>query len=471
MSILRLNIALLLLILIVSGSSVFAQRGSETVPEEFIPEVNFDLAQDRLSCIEREVPLHFNSIVHSFIEYFVIRDRAYTRMVMQRKELYFPLFEEKLKKYGLPDELKYLSIIESGLNPVAISRAGAAGLWQFMPYTGSSFGLHQDWYIDERMDPEESTEAACKYLKQLYKMFGDWPLALASYNAGPGNVRKAIRRSGYKKTFWEVYDYLPRETRSYVPQLVAMIYTLNYADQHNLFVDQQQYLPEYDTISVSQYFHLETFTNQLDICFDDIVRLNPHVKRGALPDEIRNFPLRVPSDLKPYITANRNVLYDTASKVGKSHLEYLARNTPGSTYGRQRIVYRVRSGDVLGKIALQYNVRIADLKNWNRISGNIIRVGQRLNIWVLPNYSSQTKDLYASSEVVKPVPTVSNAVKKPAASTVASTSGKYYTVQNGDTLWDITKLYKDLTIERIKELNNLTGDKIKPGQKLLIGID
>ena len=197
MSRLRLQIAVILLGLILSGSFTFAQR-SKTVVEEFIPEVNYDLAQDRLSCIQGEVPLTFNRKVHAFIEYFTIRDRAYTRMVMKRQELYFPLFEKKLKEYGLPDELKYLSIIESGLNPVAISRAGAAGLWQFMPYTGSSFGLHQDWYIDERMDPEESTEAACKYLKQLYRMFGDWELALAAYNAGPGNVRKAIRRSGNK---------------------------------------------------------------------------------------------------------------------------------------------------------------------------------------------------------------------------------------------------------------------------------
>ncbi|MEL7147627.1 MAG: transglycosylase SLT domain-containing protein, partial [Bacteroidota bacterium] len=346
----RLQIFVMFFSLYSIGQQAFAQR-NKTVLEEFIPEVNYDLAQDRLSCIEGEVPLNFNSKVHSFIEYFAIRDRAYTRMVMKRKELYFPLFEKKLKEYGLPDELKYLSIIESGLNPVAISRAGAGGLWQFMPSTGRYFGLHQDWYIDERMDPEESTDAACKYMKQLYKMFGDWELALASYNAGPGNVRKAIRRSGYKKTFWEVYKYLPRETRSYVPQLVAIIYTLKYADQHNLYVDEQQYLPSYDTIKVSQYFHLETFSNQLNICFDDIARLNPHVKRGALPDKIRDFSLRVPSDLKEYIAANRKVLYDTASKVGKKQLEYLARNTPGSTYGRKRVVYRVREGDVLGKIA------------------------------------------------------------------------------------------------------------------------
>lgn len=467
---LRLHIVYLLLGLILSGTMAFAQR-SKTVLEEFIPEVNYDLAQDRLSCIEGEVPLNFNSKVHSFIEYFTIRDRAYTRMVMKRKELYFPLFEEKLKKYGLPDELKYLSIIESGLNPVAISRAGAVGLWQFMPYTGSSFGLHQDWYIDERMDPEESTEAACKYMKQLYKMFGDWELALASYNAGPGNVRKAIRRSGYKKTFWEVYNYLPRETRSYVPQLVAIIYTLKYADQHNIFVNQQQYLPEYDTIKVSQYFHLETFTNQLGLCFDDIARLNPHVKRGALPEKVRDFPLRVPSDLKDYIAENRAALYDTASKVGKKHLEYLSRNTPGSTYGRKRVVYRVRSGDVLGKIALRYNVRINDLKKWNRIRGNLIRVGQKLNIWVLPNYSSKTKDLYASAKVVKPKSSQQRTVSKPATRNINPKNGRYYTVRDGDTLWDISNMYQDLTIARIKELNNLTGDKIKPGQKLLIGID
>ncbi len=434
---------------------------------EFIPEINYELVEDRLSCIQSEIPLTFNANVQSFIEYFAIRDRAYSRNILMKKEVYFPLFEKKLKEYGLPDELKYLSVIESALNPNAISRVGAVGLWQFMPATGRSFGLHQDWYIDERMDPEESTEAACKYLKQLHNIFDDWELAIAAYNAGPGNVRKAIRRSGYKKRFWEVYRHLPRETRSYLPQFVAIIYTLKYADQHNLTTIDQQFLPEYDTIRVNQYFHLETFCNQLNLCYDDLAKLNPQIKRGALPAKTRNFPLRIPSDLKNHIVKNRIFLYDTAAKVGQKKLEYLARNTPGSTFGRQKISYRVRNGDVLGKIAIRHHVRVSDLRRWNRIRGNLIRVGQRLNIWVLPAYSSKTKKLYTGTLDNKD----KSKSKQTGSKLKTGEKGKFYQVKQGDTLWDISKLYNDVPIARIKELNNLTGNKIKPGQKLLIGTD
>ncbi|MEL6561431.1 MAG: transglycosylase SLT domain-containing protein [Bacteroidota bacterium] len=459
-----------LLVMALLSFNGYAQNKLQAVAE-FIPEVEYNLVEDRLSCVEKDIPLNFNNRVQAFVEYFTIRDRAYTRNILRKKELYFPLFERKLKEHGLPDELKYLSIIESALNPNAISRVGAVGLWQFMPYTGRSFGLHQDWYIDERIDPEASTEAACRYMKQLYRMFGDWELALASYNAGPGNVRRAIRRSGYKKSFWEIYRYLPRETRSYVPQFVAIIYALEYADKHNIETDSREFLPASDTIMVSQYFHLETFCKQLDLCYEDIAQLNPHIKRGALPEKIKNFPLRIPADLKSYIVLNRATLYDTASKVGKKHLEMLARNTPGSTYGRQRLIHRVRSGEVLGKIALSYNVRVADLRKWNRIRGNLIRVGQKLNIWVLPSYSSKTKDLYASN--ASPKKPKSKSVKEKTKETVVKevVNGRYYQVKNGDTLWDISKMYDNLSIEKLKKLNNLDDNKIKPGQKLLIGVD
>ena len=190
---------------------------------DHIPDVPYELVEDRIKCIPSSIPLNFNERVYAFVNYFAVIDRDYTRMIMERTPLYFPIIEKYLKKYNLPDELKYLAIIESGLKPNAISRAGAVGLWQFMPGTGNYFKLHTDWYVDDRMDPYKATEAACQYLSQLYSIFNDWGLALAAYNAGPGNVRRAIRRSGYKKKFWDIYRYLPRETRGYVPQFVAMI--------------------------------------------------------------------------------------------------------------------------------------------------------------------------------------------------------------------------------------------------------
>jgi membrane-bound lytic murein transglycosylase D len=407
------------------------------------------LIRDRLSCIEGEIPLHYNERVHAFINYFTVKDRDYTRLMMRRKNLYFPIFEKYLAKYGLPDELKYLSIIESALNPRAVSRVSAVGLWQFMSATGRFYGLHQDWYLDERMDPERATDAACRYLRDLYRMFNDWELALAAYNTGPGNVRRAIRRSGYKKTFWEIYNYLPRETRSYVPQFVAIIYTLNYLDQHNFIDEGQEMLMPADTLVVSRYLHFETFAKLTGVCLEDMQKLNPSVKHNAVPDTQKPYVICVPTLAKEQLEQNRLAILDSASKVGKKELEMLARNTPGSTYGRDRIVYKVRSGDVLGSIALRYHVRVSDIKKWNNLTSNTIRVGQRLNIWLKPSQSHTV----ATARTSAPIP-----------------DSKTYIVQPGDTLWDISRKFEGLTIEKLKSLNNLTSNKIHAGQKLVLGI-
>jgi len=425
---------------------------------EEIPEITYDLMQDRMSCIDSEIPLSFNERVYSFADYFIIRNRDYTKQVISRSNIYFPIFEEELAKQELPEELKYLAIIESGLKPNAISRVGAGGLWQFMPSTGLHYRLSQSFYIDERMNPWESTRAACGYLSQLYRMFGDWELALAAYNTGPGNVRKAIRRSGYKNTFWEIYRYLPRETRSYVPQFMAMIYVINYASEHNLLDinTEMEYLPAYDTIHVSDYMHLETFTNQINLCVDDLIALNPQILRGAIPEGVKDYTLKVPLDLVDTIRLHKADLLDSSSRVGKKELDYLARNTPGSVYGRTKITYRVRSGDVLGVIAERYHVRVSDLKKWNNLKSNMIRVGQRLNIWVLPNYSSKTKSSYAVN------------TSKPSKPVVIG--GKYHLVRSGDSLWSIANLYEGLTIDKLKKMNKLSTSRISPGQKLIISM-
>ena len=433
----------------VEDSTEYVISGSDI---DYIPaEADYYLILDRLKCIEKTIPLHFNEKVYSFINYFTIRDRDYTRLMLKRKNMYFPVFEKYLEKHGLPDELKYLSIIESGLNPKATSWAKAVGLWQFMPLTGHYLDLHQDWYIDERMDPEKSTEAAALYLKQLYGMFDNWELAIAAYNTGPGNIRKAIRRSGYKRSFWEIYPYLYRETRSYLPQLVAMIYVMNYAEEHNLFEDDPEFLPKSDTLLVNNYVHLETLANQLGLCLEDLQELNPGLKRNAVPDKVKNYPVRIPYDVKEILQKNRLAILDSAGKVGKSQLEHLAKNTPGSTYGRDKIVYRVRGGDVLGIIASRYNVRIADIKRWNNLRSNLIRVGQPLDIW-LKGSGPATGSATVTARNNQPLP-----------------SSKMYIVQPGDTLWDISRMFEDVTIEKIKALNNLNDTRIKPGQKLKLG--
>lgn len=417
------------------------------------------LVRERLACIQNEIPLTYNDRVHAFINYFTVRDREYTRMVATRQKVYFPLFEKYLAKYGLPDELKYLSIIESALNPKAISRARAVGLWQFMGPTGRHYGLQSDWFIDDRMDPDKATEAACKYLRDLYNMFGDWELALASYNAGPGNVRKAIRRAGYKKNFWDAYAYLPRETRSYVPQFVAITYAMNYLDDHNFYGISEEVLMPSDTLHVKQFLNFETYASLTGICLEDLQVLNPSVQRNAVPYKGKVHVIRVPLLSKEILASNRHAILDSASKVGQKELEMLAKNSEGSTYGRDKIVYRVKSGDVLGSIAIRYNVRVADIRKWNNLNGNTIRVNQRLNIWL----KQPAGGVSATSTVASTAPS------KPTAPLPIPNS-KTYTVQPGDTLWDISRKFEGLTIDKLKTLNNLSGSKLQPGQKLIIAL-
>jgi membrane-bound lytic murein transglycosylase D len=419
---------------------------------EYVPgDDDPDLFADRLQCIEERIPLVYNDKVHAFINYFTIKDRDYTKLMMRRKDLYFPLFEKYLAKYNLPDELKYLSIIESGLNPKAISRARAVGLWQFMSATGKYYGLHNDWYIDDRMDPEKATDAACRYLRDLYNMFNDWELALAAYNAGPGNVRRAIRKSDFKSRFWEIYPNLPRETRSYVPQFVAMIYTMHYLDEHNFIDEGSETMLAYDTLHTNQFIHLETFAKLSNTCIEDLQKLNPSIQRTALPAN-RKFTLRVPEEAKHHlmIPENRIAILDSASKVGRAEIEALAKNS-------DQIVYKVKSGDVLGSIALRHGVRVNDIKKWNNLTSNTIRVGQRLNIYTKSSSGASPKP---STSVVTTTQTSPSAIP----------DSKTYVVQPGDTLWAISRKFEGLTVEKIKSLNNLGDNKLQVGQKLKIGI-
>ncbi|MFN8342501.1 MAG: LysM peptidoglycan-binding domain-containing protein [Cyclobacteriaceae bacterium] len=438
-----------------SDSIRFQFSSIEPSELEFIPsEATPELLEDRLNCIEQTIHLRYNDKVHAFINYFTIRDREYTRSMLRKQQLYFPLFEKYLAQYKMPDELKYLSIIESGLNPRAISRARAVGLWQFMAYTGKYFGLYNNWYIDDRMDPEKATEAACQYLSQLHGIFNDWELALAAYNSGPGTVLRAVRRSGYKKDFWQIYPYLPSETRSYVPQYIAIIYAMKYHEEHNIFIDGREELPPSDTLTLSRFTNFETLAALTGTCVEDLQILNPSVQRNAVPQSATPFVMRLPVHAKQALNMNRMAILDSASKVGKRELEEMARNSPGSTWGREQFSYRVRSGDGLGIIAQRFHVRIDDIRKWNNISGSMIHPGQNLTLWVTPAEARRNRD--------------GETVNKTSAIPVSS-DGKVYVVQPGDTLWDISRKFQGLTIEKIKALNNLRNNKLQPGQKLIIG--
>ncbi|MCP4459263.1 MAG: LysM peptidoglycan-binding domain-containing protein [Cytophagales bacterium] len=444
-------------LIFLTGIAVSAQKAAEGFGYDYIPDVADSVIEARLKAIEADIPLHFSPEVKKYINFYTITRRDYARRMLNRSSKYFPLFEEYLAKNNMPDELKYLSVVESGLNPNAVSHAAAVGLWQFIYWTGKKYNLNSSWYIDDRIDPDMSTQSACDFLGFLHGYFGDWELALAGYNSGPGRVNRSIRYADGQRDFRSIYKYLPNETKAYVPKFVAVTYVFNYAEEHNLYPDASEYLPLYDTIHVSQYLHLETFANQANICIEDLELLNPQIKHGAIPSTARNYPLKIPIEFKDSIVVNRQMIYEEASKVGRAELEKMAKNEIGAVAGRERVIHKVRSGDVLGTIAERYHVRVSDIKKWNRLKGSMIRVGQSLKIWVLPKYKNTPKAKTIAS-------------KPKSASPKPKPGQKTHFVKKGDSLWGISVANK-ISIEKLKILNNLSSDNIKPGQTLIVSAE
>jgi membrane-bound lytic murein transglycosylase D len=317
-----------------------------------------------------------NEQVFSYIQFFTIRNRNWIKMVLARKEQYFPMYEETMKNHGMPVEIQNLSIIESGLDPKIKSRVGAMGLWQFMPATGREYGMLVNSHIDDRMDPEKSTEAAAKYLKALYKMFGDWEVALAAYNCGPGNVLKAIRRSGGKTTFWGIYDYLPKETRNYVPQFQAMLYILNHLEEHNLRLEEPSYPLEYEHVKFDRAFKLERLATLSGVCLSDLEKLNPSINQGHVPESNRSMSIRIPKTKAFFIKENLAWLGDSLGKSSpvliSNATQSTAKNT--TTSSESRLTYKVKSGDFLSKIASNYGVSLENLKEWNKLKYSLMNL-------------------------------------------------------------------------------------------------
>jgi len=439
------------LILLVATSGVFAQEEQPLYEVyDFAPDFAYEAIEKRYNSLDLEIDIQFNNSVDAFVNYFTVRDRGYTREMLRRKAVYFPIFEKYLKAYDLPEELKYLPIIESGLNPKAVSGPRAVGLWQFMAPTGKEQGLKIDWYIDERMDPEKATEAACKYISWLYGIFDDWKLTLAAYNSGIGNVKRAIRRAGYKNDFWEVYRYLPRETRSYVPQFAAMVYAMEFADEHNIFIDEELYPVDVEEITVNQFVYLKSFAEAGGFDLDELRQLNPAIKKDAVPEHMKGFKLRIPKQQANQFSSNSVQILAQAAE-GRREFEKMATGMPGSTFGKEKSTYRVRSGDVLGGIALKYGVKVSDIRAWNGLRGSMIRVGQKLTIYTGPDFIAD-RTIVQTRPKDQPIP-----------------SSKVHVVQPGDTLWDISRMYKGLSIQKLKSLNNLKSNSLKPGMKLRIG--
>ena len=338
----------------------------------------------RLQALPCVIELPYNERVRAFILRYVKRSPKQVARLMRMSEYYFPIFEEALERYGLPYELKYVPIIESALNPMAHSHAGAAGLWQFMPGTGKLFGLEINSLVDERMDPLKSTEAACRFLSSMYNVYQDWNLVIAAYNCGSGNVNKAIRRAEGKRDFWSIYPYLPRETRNYVPIFIAANYAMNYGQEHGICKAPIEKIMITDTICTTQRMHLQQVSDNLAIPMEELRRLNPQYSRDIVPGG-NAYSLCLPADkIGLFIDKEESILaYKADSLINNRRAEIdLAKVT--SINGAYRVngvtYYTIKNGDSLSTIAKKFHCTVKQLKQWNGLTNDTIRAGKKLKI-------------------------------------------------------------------------------------------
>lgn len=424
----------------------------EEITDTIYKELPTALLKERLAYLNSKTPFHveYNPSLERLIKHWLNTRGEALQNLMSKSAYYFPLFEEYLDKYDLPLEIKYLAIVESALKPRARSRVGATGLWQFMYYTGKQYKLDVNSYVDERYEPLRATEAACQFLSALYTIFGDWDLALAAYNSGPGNVSKAIRRSGGKRNYWNIRHNLPRETAGYLPAFYATYYLFEFGEEHGL-KPKNDILRRFetDTVIVKRQLTFEQINKVLNTNDELLEFLNPQYKLNIIPYvKGKNYKLRLPADLIGKFTSNEEAIYAYAEADDAKREKQL----PALTTSPERIRYRVRSGDYLGKIANRYGVSVSQLKRWNGLRTTRLRIGQRLTIYPR-NYKGGS---------------VASTAKK---STTPAPKGEYttYVVKKGDSLWLISQKYPKVSVQEIKKWNNIWSVKsLKPGTKLKI---
>jgi membrane-bound lytic murein transglycosylase D len=460
----------------------------------------------RFAELENLMPMPYNEHVKKYLDYFMYKRPGFVKEMLEKKEFYFPVFEKYLAKHNIPDEMKYLSLLESGLNPNAVSRAKAVGLWQFMPLTGKEYGLKITDYMDERRHIEKATDASFRYLKHLYRQFEDWELALAAYNTGPGRIRRAIRQSG-KSDYWSLHNHIHPDTRAYVPQWEALNYLMNYSADHGIFADNTKVLRPLETenLLLDGPIDLEALVGLSYMDMETFKFLNPHLLTTKLPNHARNIELRMPVEHYAYFEENRDCILDSASIFTGSDEVFLAQSETSNTeYKEVKKYHTVRSGDYLGKIAEAHKVSVSDLKRWNNLKSNTVMKGQRLAIYkkeavkvpqdrvnVQPEVVKQTDAVLAKNESgqlsnVKIVTasqerimeggntadqSKSQAVIASAANTkivknVTKQVKRYHTVRNGDNLTLIAREY-NTTVSDLKHWNDLGSSTIKKGQKLM----
>lgn len=416
----------------------------------------------RLRALPNVIEMPYNSIIKSYIEMY-IRKHKLVESMLAMCGYYMPIFEEALEKEGLPIELKFLPVIESALNPKAYSRVGAAGLWQFMPRTAKGIGLEVNSLVDERLDPYRSSTKAAKYLKELYSTYHDWNLAIASYNCGPGNVNKAIRRAGGATDFWAIYPFLPAETRGYVPAFIAANYIMTYYTLHDIKPALTKRPLIVDTVKVNKRVHLQQISDVLDIPLDEIKALNPQYRKNVIPGHIHPYNLALPSQqIYCYIMSEDSIVAHNFEKYAvRDKVEPSDYSSASSANGELRVKYhKVRRGENLGIIARRYGVSVSGLKKMNHLKSSRIRVGQQLKIrtYVPVSTKSSSKKSETNSR------SYSDEVRN---SRDIQDGPNYHVVRKGESLGKIAQKYHT-TISNIQQLNNLKGTNIRAGQKLKI---
>ena len=466
----------------------------------------------RLQRLPYSIEMTYNSIVRSYIDAYANRRKQLVTNMLGLGLYYNPIFEQALDRYGLPLELKYLPIVESALNPNAVSRAGATGLWQFMMETAQGEGLEVNTLVDQRRDPIASSDAAARYLQKLYNMYHNWHLALAAYNYGPGNVNKAIERSRVPKDsvdYWQIYNYLPAETRGYVPTFIAVCYVMNYHSEHNIAPAVLRRPVVTDTVNVTRRVHFQQISDVLGMPIDEIRVLNPQYRTDLIPGDIRPYSLVLPSlQVYAYVANEDSILNHNAELYARR--DVVEPSTPGQVTGSDSqgqyveelvVVYHtVKRGETLTSIANKYGVTVASIREANNI-GRRVKKGQKLRINTYrrrrvesPAAVAQTDSVPGDSViVVAQVPEQPGSAEGSRVSSSMQSSQqqasqsqqrpqqrqqstqqsqqqsrpKTHTVRRGETLTSIANKY-GVTVSALRQANNISGDRINVGQKLKI---
>ena len=433
----------------------------------------------RLADMNSFITLPFNETVRNYI--ILYSEKMPTKMssMLALSQYYFPIFEEIFDRYGLPKELKYMAVIESAFNPVAVSRAGAKGMWQFMYNTAKMYGLTINSFVDERLDPVKSADAAARYMRDAYRIFGDWNLAISSYNCGSGNVNKAMRRSGSRE-FWPVYNYLPRETRGYVPAFVGAMYAFTYYREHGLVPETDSMPVQVDTFHIRRMLHFQQVSALTGVPVEMLKKLNPQYVHDIVPGTAKEeYVLRLPYQYTSKFIENEDSVYAYNAKeyFSPATLQNIAVSGSASS---QRIAYKVKSGDYLGRIASRYHVTVKQIMEWNHLRNTNLRVGQVLYIYgkfngpVAQSSGASSKSSAASSskgsassDGATRASSKGSVATPPPADSAAEGTYTVYVVKSGDSLYRISQDYPGVSADDIMKFNGI-GTDIRPGMKLKI---